>query len=372
MIAAGAAGDGLARRSSSPRRRALVADRSLLAPRPRSRAIAASPLAVAPAASTAARRAARATVSRAARRLPDRRRATAELAAGLPRQRRARPRATSPRFTSVAPTTPPASASTVRLEAALTARGVRPPGARPAAGGGCSPPSAPSIDAQIGQVRVLSRAPVTLPGDSGGIPVTVANDLDRPGTRGRRACTGTPAAALRRRRRRTGHPHRARAEGQRRGRRPGASDGDPVAVDVAAAHAPRARTFGEPGATEVRSAAYARAAPWVVGGRVRHPRRAARRQRRPASARRDPRGARRPGGEPAIRPVPSAPTAERADELAEARREELAGDVAADAASGSRPADRRGPQRQRPALERVMGAGTVALARHAGCCAASR
>ena len=35
-----------------------------------------------------------------------------------------------------------------------------------------------TIDEQTSAIQVLSRAPVTLPGETGLIPVTVANDLD--------------------------------------------------------------------------------------------------------------------------------------------------------------------------------------------------
>jgi hypothetical protein len=118
------------------------------------------------------------------------------------------------------------------------------------------------VDAQIAQVRVLSRAPVTLPGDSGVIPVTVANDLDRPARVGVRL-TGTPAV-------------RFEADdvapvtlepGQKRtlevtARVVGTGEVD---VDIVLL-TPEGQEFGRPVRTEVRSAAYALAAQWVVIG----------------------------------------------------------------------------------------------------------
>ncbi|MFN8167927.1 MAG: DUF6049 family protein [Candidatus Nanopelagicales bacterium] len=118
------------------------------------------------------------------------------------------------------------------------------------------------VDAQIAQVRVLSRAPVTLPGDSGVIPVTVANDLDRPARVGVRL-TGTPAV-------------RFEADdvapvtlepGQKRtlevtARVVGTGEVD---VDIVLL-TPEGQEFGRPVRTEVRSAAYALAAQWVVLG----------------------------------------------------------------------------------------------------------
>ena len=118
------------------------------------------------------------------------------------------------------------------------------------------------IDAQIAQVRVLSRAPVTLPGDSGVIPVTVANDLDRPARVGVRL-TGTPTV-------------RFEAEevapitlapGQKRTLEVTARVVGTGAVDVdIVLLTPEGDEFGEPVRTEVRSAAYALAAQWVVIG----------------------------------------------------------------------------------------------------------
>jgi hypothetical protein len=118
------------------------------------------------------------------------------------------------------------------------------------------------ISAQVDQVTVLSRAPVTLPGDSGVIPVTVANDLDRPARVGVRL-TGTPAVRFEA----TDVPTVTLAPGERvtlevQARVLGTG---PVAVDIALL-TPEGEPFGDPVRTEVRSAAYARAAAWVVGG----------------------------------------------------------------------------------------------------------
>jgi hypothetical protein len=119
-----------------------------------------------------------------------------------------------------------------------------------------------AIDAQVAQVHVLSRAPVTLPGDSGVIPVTVANDLDRPARVGLRL-RGAPvtrfvAADV---------APVTIAPGQKRTLevRTRVIGTGPVTVDITLL-TPDGQVFGEPTRTEVRSAAYARAAQWVVGG----------------------------------------------------------------------------------------------------------
>jgi hypothetical protein len=109
---------------------------------------------------------------------------------------------------------------------------------------------------------VLSRAPVTLPGDSGVIPVTVANDLGRPARVGVRL-VGTPATRF------TAADvapvtlapgEKATLEVSARVLGTG-----PVTVAISLL-TPDGRPFGPPVLTEVRSAAYARAAQWVVGG----------------------------------------------------------------------------------------------------------
>ena len=118
------------------------------------------------------------------------------------------------------------------------------------------------IDAEVARVRVLSRAPVTLPGDSGTIPVTVANDLDRPARVGLRL-TGTPATRFEA----ADVPAVTLAPGEKSTLEVTARvlGTGPVSVDITLL-TPDGQVFGEPTTTEVRSAAYARAAQWVVGG----------------------------------------------------------------------------------------------------------
>jgi hypothetical protein len=118
------------------------------------------------------------------------------------------------------------------------------------------------IDAEVARVRVLSRAPVTLPGDSGTIPVTVANDLDRPARVGLRL-TGTPATRFEA----ADVPAVTLAPGEKSTLEVTARvlGTGPVSVDITLL-TPDGQAFGEPTTTEVRSAAYARAAQWVVGG----------------------------------------------------------------------------------------------------------
>jgi hypothetical protein len=122
--------------------------------------------------------------------------------------------------------------------------------------------TAAEIAAEIAQVRILSRAPVTLPGETGVIPLTVANDLDRPAEVGVRL-TGTPSV-------------RFQAEpiepvtiepGQKRTFDVAVTvvGTGPVSVQVALL-TPEGDVFGRPVTTEVRSAAYARAAQGVVVG----------------------------------------------------------------------------------------------------------
>jgi hypothetical protein len=122
--------------------------------------------------------------------------------------------------------------------------------------------TAREVAAEIDQVRILSRAPVTLPGETGVIPLTVANDLDRPAKVGV-SLTGTPSV-------------RFQAEpiepvtiqpGQKRTFDVSVTvvGAGPVTVEVALL-TPEGDVFGRPVTTEVRSAAYARAAQGVVLG----------------------------------------------------------------------------------------------------------
>jgi hypothetical protein len=119
-----------------------------------------------------------------------------------------------------------------------------------------------SITEQVSRVQVLSRAPVTLPGDSGTIPVTVANDLDRPARVGVRL-SGTPAARFVA----ADIPPVTLAPGQKETLEVVARviGTGPVRIDISLL-TPEGQPFGAPVTTEVRSAAYARAAQGVVVG----------------------------------------------------------------------------------------------------------
>ena len=118
------------------------------------------------------------------------------------------------------------------------------------------------IDAQSSLVQVISRAPVTLPGDSGVIPVTVANNLDRPARVGLRL-VGTPSTRFVS----ADIPPVTLAPGEKATLEVTARviGTGPVTVDIALL-TPEGQVFGSPTRTEVRSTAYARAAQWVVGG----------------------------------------------------------------------------------------------------------
>ena len=118
------------------------------------------------------------------------------------------------------------------------------------------------IDEQTEKVMVLSRAPVTLPGDSGVIPVTVANDLGRPARVGVRL-TGTPSTRFVA----DDVAPFTIAPGQKatlevKARVVGTG---PVTIAIQLL-TPDGQPFGAPVTTSVQSAAYASAALWVVGG----------------------------------------------------------------------------------------------------------
>jgi uncharacterized protein YfaS (alpha-2-macroglobulin family) len=103
---------------------------------------------------------------------------------------------------------------------------------------------------------------VSLPGESGVIPVTVANDLDRPARVGLRL-TGTPRVRFEA----ADVPAVTIAPGQKETFEVQASvlGTGPVSVEISLL-SPDGDTFGTPVTTEVRSAAYARAAQGVVVG----------------------------------------------------------------------------------------------------------
>ncbi|HAN71826.1 MAG TPA: hypothetical protein DCQ36_09615 [Actinobacteria bacterium] len=116
------------------------------------------------------------------------------------------------------------------------------------------------LDAQTAKVRVLSEGAVTLSGDSGKVPVTIANDLDRSVTVGV-VLQGRPSLRL------DSRP----IEGvQIEAGKMASVDlsarvvgGDPLAVDVQLL-GPDGEEYGSPAEITVSSTAYARAAAWVV------------------------------------------------------------------------------------------------------------
>ena len=113
---------------------------------------------------------------------------------------------------------------------------------------------------QIERVRVLSKGTITLSGDSGSVPVTIANDLDRAVTVGV-LLRGRPGLRL------ASEPVRdIRIEA---GRMASVEldarvvGGDPLAVEVQLIDA-EGQDYGQPATITLMSTAYARAAAWVV------------------------------------------------------------------------------------------------------------
>lgn len=110
------------------------------------------------------------------------------------------------------------------------------------------------------RVHVLSEGTVTFSGDTGRVPVTIVNDLDRAVTVGL-ALRGRPALRL--------HATPLSDIAIEAGKMASVDvdarvvGGDPLAVDVQLL-APDGEEFGRPAPIEVRSTAYARAAAWVV------------------------------------------------------------------------------------------------------------
>lgn len=113
---------------------------------------------------------------------------------------------------------------------------------------------------QTGKVRVLSQGTITLSGDSGRVPVTIANDLDRSVTVGVQL-RSRPGLRL------SSQP----VEGIRieAGRMASVEldarvvGGDPLAVEVQLI-GPDGQDYGRPATITLASTAYARAAAWVV------------------------------------------------------------------------------------------------------------
>jgi hypothetical protein len=117
-----------------------------------------------------------------------------------------------------------------------------------------------SLDEETARVRVLSEGTITLSGDAGKVPVTIANDLDRSVTVGL-ALRGRPPLRL------SSEPLTGiRIE-------PGKMasvdvdvrivGGDPLPVDLQLL-GPEGQDYGQPASITVASTAYARAAAWVV------------------------------------------------------------------------------------------------------------
>lgn len=117
-----------------------------------------------------------------------------------------------------------------------------------------------SLDEETARVRVLSEGTITLSGDAGKVPVTIANDLDRSVTVGL-TLRGRPPLRL------SSEPLTGiRIE-------PGKMasvdidarvvGGDPLTVDVQLL-GPEGQDYGVPASITVASTAYARAAAWVV------------------------------------------------------------------------------------------------------------
>jgi hypothetical protein len=117
-----------------------------------------------------------------------------------------------------------------------------------------------SIQDVMSKIRILSNAPVTLPGDQGVIPITIANDLDRPARVGVRL-SSTPSVRFQA----DDVPTVTLQPGQKQTLEVTArvAGSGPVLVNIGLL-TPEGLAFGEPITTQVRSAAYALAAQWVV------------------------------------------------------------------------------------------------------------
>jgi len=116
------------------------------------------------------------------------------------------------------------------------------------------------INAEIAKVQVLASGSVTLSGDTGRVPITIANDLAQTVTVGLRLQSDVPARVLSNDvtgiviepGKRTSIDIDARVVG-----------GDPVRATVQLL-TPSGEAFGTPAPLEIGSTAYARAASWVV------------------------------------------------------------------------------------------------------------
>ena len=117
-----------------------------------------------------------------------------------------------------------------------------------------------TVSTDIDAVRILSRNTITLSGESGNIPITIANDLDQAITV-QLGVTASPAA------RPTVEPIPAVTiePGRKMSLEVRAKviGGGPVPVTLQLI-TPGGADFGQPVSVELRSTAYARAATWVV------------------------------------------------------------------------------------------------------------
>ena len=117
-----------------------------------------------------------------------------------------------------------------------------------------------SLQEQTGLVRVLSDGTVTLSGDSGKVPVTIVNDLDRSVTVGV-ALRGRPSLRLDSEPLQDVTVEAGRMESIDLTAR--VIGGEPLSVDVQLL-GPDGQDYGAPATITVMSTAYARAASWVV------------------------------------------------------------------------------------------------------------
>ena len=150
--------------------------------------------------------------------------------------------------------------SATSVEAALTRAESASWRATPATGQRLVDASQNSIQADMARIRILSRAPVTLPGDQGVIPITLANDLNRPARVGVRL-SSTPSVRFQA----PDVPTVTLQPGQKQTLEVNARvvGTGPVDVNIQLL-TPDGSSFGEPVSTQVRSAAYAHTAQWVV------------------------------------------------------------------------------------------------------------
>jgi hypothetical protein len=154
----------------------------------------------------------------------------------------------------------PAGQAAASREAALTRAESASWRASPETGERLVKATTDAIAADMAKIKILSHAPITLPGDQGVIPITIANDLDRPARVGVRLSAATsvrfqapdiPAVTL--------------APGQKETLEVTArvAGSGPVQVQIGLL-TPDGTPFGKVVSTQVRSAAYAHAAQWVV------------------------------------------------------------------------------------------------------------